>query len=103
MTYDLLIKNVRVVRPNAAMVEDADIAISKGKFAKGLPAGIAEEGGFGRKFVVAVELQGLGQAQGGLVAHLSGGRARGLGRGACAPREVHPLPPDDRCVGAHAE
>jgi len=38
--FDLLIKNVRVVRPNAAMVEDADIAISKGKFAKIAP-GIA--------------------------------------------------------------
>lgn len=35
--FDLLIKNVRVVRPNAAMVEDADIAISNGKFAKIVP------------------------------------------------------------------
>ncbi len=38
--FDLLIKNVRVVRPNAAMVDDADIAITKGKFAKIAP-GIA--------------------------------------------------------------
>jgi allantoinase len=36
--YDLLIKNVRVVRPNAAMVETSDIAISKGKFARIAPA-----------------------------------------------------------------
>jgi len=35
--YDLLIKNVRVVRPNAAMVESMDIAVSKGKFAKIAP------------------------------------------------------------------
>ncbi|MCC7329712.1 MAG: dihydroorotase family protein [Gammaproteobacteria bacterium] len=44
--FDLLIRNVRVVRPNAAMVEDADIAISKGKFAKiapGIPAASAKE------------------------------------------------------------
>jgi allantoinase len=44
--YDLLIKNVRVVRPNAAMVEDADIAISKGKFARiapGIAASSAKE------------------------------------------------------------
>lgn len=44
--FDLLIKNVRVVRPNAAMVEDADIAISKGKFAKiapGIDASRAKE------------------------------------------------------------
>lgn len=38
--FDLLIKNVRVVRPNASMVEEADIAISNGKFAKIAP-GIA--------------------------------------------------------------
>jgi allantoinase len=38
--FDLLIRNARVVRPNAAMVEDADIAISKGKFARIAP-GIA--------------------------------------------------------------
>ena len=44
--FDLLIKNVRVVRPNAAMVDDADIAISKGKFARiapGIPAASAAE------------------------------------------------------------
>jgi len=34
MPYDLLIKNVRVVRPNASSVEDADIAISGEKFAR---------------------------------------------------------------------
>ena len=38
--FDLLIKNVRVVRPNAAMVDDADIGIKNGKFAKIAP-GIA--------------------------------------------------------------
>jgi len=32
--YDLLIKNVRVVRPNASSVEQADIAITGEKFAK---------------------------------------------------------------------
>jgi allantoinase len=31
--YDLLIRNVRVVRPNAPSVESADIAIKDGKFA----------------------------------------------------------------------
>ena len=35
--FDLLIRNVRVVRPNAAMVDDADIAIKNGKFAKIAP------------------------------------------------------------------
>jgi allantoinase len=35
--FDLLIKNVRVVRPNAAMSDDADIAIKNGKFAKIAP------------------------------------------------------------------
>lgn len=35
--YDLLIKNVRVVRPLAAMVETADIAIKNGRFAKIAP------------------------------------------------------------------
>ncbi|MDP2323620.1 MAG: hydantoinase, partial [Gammaproteobacteria bacterium] len=35
--YDLLIKNVRVVRPLAAMVETADIAIRNGRFAKIAP------------------------------------------------------------------
>jgi len=34
MPYDLLIKNVRVVRPNASSVEQADIAITGEKFAK---------------------------------------------------------------------
>ena len=34
MPYDLLIRNVRVVRPGASSVEDADIAISGEKFAK---------------------------------------------------------------------
>ena len=33
-TYDLLIKNVRVVRPGASSVEDADIAISREKFSR---------------------------------------------------------------------
>lgn len=44
--YDLLIRNVRVVRPRAAMVEDADIAIAGGKFARiapGIPAAGARE------------------------------------------------------------
>ncbi len=44
--FDLLIKNVRVVRPNAAMVEDADIAINDGKFARiapGIAAASAKE------------------------------------------------------------
>jgi len=34
MPYDLLIRNVRVVRPGASSVEDADIAIDGEKFAK---------------------------------------------------------------------
>ena len=36
--YDLLIKNVRVVRPHGNAVHDADIAIAGGKFAKVAPA-----------------------------------------------------------------
>jgi len=40
--YDLLIKNVRVVRPNAALVEQADIAIRNGRFAKIAPVIPAE-------------------------------------------------------------
>ena len=32
--YDLLVKNVRVVRPNKASVQKADIAITDGKFAR---------------------------------------------------------------------
>ncbi len=32
--YDLLVKNVRVVRPNKAAVQKADVAIADGKFAK---------------------------------------------------------------------
>jgi len=42
--YDLIIKNVRVVRPGAKSVVDADIAIAGGKISKvhpGLPAGEA--------------------------------------------------------------
>ena len=35
--FDLLIKNVRIVRPNAAMVETGDIAIKGGRFAKIAP------------------------------------------------------------------
>jgi allantoinase len=35
--FDLLIKNVRVVRPNAAMVETMDVAVTGGKFAKIAP------------------------------------------------------------------
>ena len=35
--YDLLIKNVRVVRPAASMVEQGDIAIKNGQFAKIAP------------------------------------------------------------------
>ena len=35
--YDLLIKNVRVVRPQGAAVHEADIAIRAGKFAKVIP------------------------------------------------------------------
>jgi allantoinase len=45
MPYDLLIKNVRVVRPNANSVEDADIAIAGEKFSrigKNLPAAEAK-------------------------------------------------------------
>jgi allantoinase len=45
MPYDLLIKNVRVVRPNASSVEEADIAIAGEKFAQigaDLPAGDAK-------------------------------------------------------------
>ncbi len=38
--FDLLINNIRVVRPNAAMPDDVDIAIRDGKFAKIAP-GIA--------------------------------------------------------------
>ena len=34
MTYDLLIKNVRVVRPQGNDVHEQDIAIRNGKFAK---------------------------------------------------------------------
>jgi len=44
--YDLLIKNVRVVRPGASMVEQGDIAIKAGRFAKiapVIPAGAARE------------------------------------------------------------
>jgi allantoinase len=36
--YDLLIKNVRVVRPDARAVEDADIAITGGRFSRIHPA-----------------------------------------------------------------
>jgi len=45
MNWDLLIKNVRVVRPDASSVEDADIAISGEKFSqigRNLPAGEAK-------------------------------------------------------------
>jgi allantoinase len=45
MPYDLLIKNVRVVRPGANSVEDADIAITGERFSKvekNLPAGEAK-------------------------------------------------------------
>ena len=38
--FDLLIKNVRVVRPHGNVVHDADIAISDGRFALVAP-GIA--------------------------------------------------------------
>jgi allantoinase len=41
--FDLLIRNARVVRPNAAMVEEADIAINKGRFVRIAP-GIAPAG-----------------------------------------------------------
>ncbi|MCY4210845.1 MAG: dihydroorotase family protein [Gammaproteobacteria bacterium] len=37
MTVDLLIKNVRVVRPGASLVEAMDIAIDKGKFSRIAP------------------------------------------------------------------
>jgi allantoinase len=46
MPYDLLIRNVRVVRPNAGSTEDADIAITGEKFsriAKDLPPAEAQE------------------------------------------------------------
>ena len=36
--FDLLIKGVRVVRPQGAAVHDADIAIAGGKVAKVAPA-----------------------------------------------------------------
>ena len=45
MPYDLLIKNARMVRPNANSVENADIAIAAGKFTAigpNLPAGEAK-------------------------------------------------------------
>ena len=32
--YDLLVKNVRVVRPNKSAVQRADVAVSDGKFAR---------------------------------------------------------------------
>jgi allantoinase len=35
--YDLIIKNVRVVRPDAKAVEDSDIAVAAGKFASVRP------------------------------------------------------------------
>jgi allantoinase len=35
--YDLLIKNVRVVRPHGSAVHEADIAVARGKFAKVAP------------------------------------------------------------------
>ena len=44
--YDLLIKNVRVVRPRKTSVEKMDIAVVGGKVkkvAKGIPAGEARE------------------------------------------------------------
>ena len=37
-TYDLLIKNVRVVRPHGNAVHEADIAVAKGKVARVAPA-----------------------------------------------------------------
>ena len=37
-TYDLLIKNVRVVRPHGNAVHESDIAIKDGRFAKVAPA-----------------------------------------------------------------
>src|ERR671914_303594 len=43
MPYDLLIKNVRVVRPKATSIEEADIAITGEKFAKVGPAIEARE------------------------------------------------------------
>lgn len=45
MPYDLLIKNVRVVRPNASSVEEADIAVTGEKFSRigrNLPVGEAK-------------------------------------------------------------
>jgi allantoinase len=45
MPFDLLIKNVRVVRPNANSVEEADIAVSGEKFSRiaaNIPAGEAK-------------------------------------------------------------
>ena len=44
--YDLLIKNVRVVRPRKTTVDKLDIAVSNGKvvkLAKGIAAGEARE------------------------------------------------------------
>ncbi|HEY5731418.1 MAG TPA: hypothetical protein VIS72_15310 [Anaerolineales bacterium] len=42
-TYDLIIKNIKLVRPNQSDVIDADIAVSRGKIAKVGPAIPAEE------------------------------------------------------------
>ena len=45
-TYDLIIKNVKLVRPNQTDVVDADIAVSGGKIAKietAIPAEDAQE------------------------------------------------------------
>ena len=35
--FDLVIKNIKVVRPSATIVDDVDIAIKNGKFAKIAP------------------------------------------------------------------
>ena len=40
--YDLLVKNVRVVRPNRSSVEPVDVGIKDGKFAR-LAGGISPE------------------------------------------------------------
>jgi allantoinase len=44
--FDLVIKNIKVVRPNATIVDDVDIAIKNGKFAKiapNIPVGKAKK------------------------------------------------------------
>ncbi|NJN37117.1 MAG: hypothetical protein HC794_08770, partial [Nitrospiraceae bacterium] len=59
MKYDLLIKNVRIVRPNANLVDEGDIAIKNGRFAKVAPVIPAESAAevFDGKNRLAAEVQ----------------------------------------------